>query len=87
MEFPMWLSGNAHPTSILADVGSIRGPAQWVKEPVLLSCSIGCRWDSDFTPSQGTAICRRCGPKKKKKKKITSYLSEWLSEFPSWLSG
>ena len=33
---------------------------------VVLACS--CR--SDLTPSLGTSICCRCGPKKTKKKKV-----------------
>ena len=52
---------------------------------VAVSCSVGCRCSLDFellwlwcrpaaealilTPSLGTSICGRCGPKKKKKKK------------------
>ena len=64
-------------------VGSIPGLAQWVEETVLLQtvvfvadaaqiqhcCSrgAGLSYSSDSTPSLGTSICCRCGPKKKKK--------------------
>ena len=44
---------------------------------------------SDSTPSLGTSICPRCGPKKgkKRKKKETNVFKRMTSlEFPSWHS-
>ena len=69
-----------NPTSICEDVDFIHGPTQWVKDPALhdLWCKsqmqlgshiavaavkAGC-YRSDSTPSLGTSICHRCGPKK-----------------------
>ena len=70
-----------NPTSIYEDVGSIPVLVQWVKDLASLktgawvadaaqiqcccgfSIGLNCHW----TPSLGTSICRRCGPKKKKK--------------------
>ena len=49
-------------------MGSIPDLAQWVGDPVLSSCSIGCSCSCDSTPSLGTSMCCGCGPKKQKTK-------------------
>ena len=73
-EFLLWLSRLRTWHSVCEDVDSNPGLAQWVRELRIWHCC-GCGVDyscsSDSTPSLGTSICHRCGPKKKKKKRIT----------------
>ena len=52
-------------TSIHKDMGSIPGLTQWVKDLMLLL--LWCTCSSKSTPSLGTSICHRCGPRKTKK--------------------
>ena len=71
--------------SIHEDAHSIPGPTWWVKDLALsVSCDVGRRFgldpalsvvqvgssSSDSTLSLGTSIFQKCGPKKKKKKKL-----------------
>ena len=80
-------------TSINEDMVSIPDPAQWAKDLALpwaevqaadgaqvlrcCGCGIGLQLQLSSTPSLGTSICCRCGPKKKKKEAFT-YASGFL---------
>ena len=44
-------------------------------------------YSSDQTPSLGTSMCPRCGPKKTKKINKINKIKQSLWEFLSWLSG
>ena len=56
-----------NPTSVHEDAGLIPGPAQVVKDLVLLWLLLFGSCSSDLTPSLGTSMCYTCSPKKKKK--------------------
>ena len=56
-----------NPTSSHEDAGLTPGLTQWMRIQCGCGCGcgIGCRCSSNLTPSLGTSICRRWGPKKK----------------------
>ena len=46
----------------------------------LRSCvavAVASSYSSDLTPSLGTSLCHRCGPKKEKKKKLYDQINFW----------
>ena len=80
-------SAETNTTGIHLDTGSIPCLTQWVRESrIAVSCGVGCRHGSDLallwpqvgscsfnsTPSLGTSMCHRYGPKQKKKQKTAA---------------
>ena len=47
----------------------------WLRPGIAVSVVQAGRYSSDSTPSLGTPICHRCGPKMKKKKKVITVQS------------
>ena len=66
----MWLSKVRPQHSVGEDMDLNLGLNQCVKNPALLQLGSGVAMavaTPDSTPTLGTSICDRCGPKKKKK--------------------
>ena len=99
-EFPLWLS-RRNPTSIHEDLGSIPGLTS-IWHYCKLRCSLQTRLgssvavavaqadscSSDLTPSLGTSICQRCGPKKKKEREKNLLEKVWRKgNLPTLLVG
>ena len=59
------VQGIKNPTSIHEDVGSIPGLASGLRIQRCCGCGVGCC--SNLTPSPGTSIFCRYGPKKEEK--------------------
>ena len=57
--------------------------------PSCCGCGVGWRYSSDLTPTLGTSICCRCGPKNTKKKKKGGWgrlepVTTWLQDPHPW---
>ena len=64
-----WFNGLRTQHSVHEDGGLITGLAQWVKDLALLQAVVQAgNCSSNSTPTLGTSMFYRCGPKKKKKK-------------------
>ena len=65
MEFPLWLSGLLTRLVSMRMLGQSLALLRGLRIQRCFGCVVGCR--SNSTPTLGTSIRDRCGPKKKKK--------------------